>query len=475
MAFKFKFRSLVRKLHGWPAAPVESGCPPSWRPKDIFAKYDVFVHVGAPKAGSSAIQYFLHENAGALAKLGYYYPEHDFDVNRVSGGHARFGRHIWADKDEASARQWVEDQLNAARKKRRILLISAESLFIYPDVLARVLSGFRVRIVIFFRDPLSALFSNYNQAVKRNLEVSRIDEYCTAFLERNDASISGRILQQWISNFSRVNVSVAAYDPVSFSKERLEIKFLRLIGLPEEYFHIFSFPNERINSGYTLSALEFKRMLNTVLDRDKVHENNKIDRCLQAYSDQSSEPRYRLEHVLSGDMYRHLVSKYAAINKYVKETFFSHCEGEYLDYPDPDSLNQDVCRAVAKYTPGFVLGRIVSDHVDVYEYIKECVCAAARNGKFSLDLFSLANLVDVDIDGRRFFSPYFSSAQIEVFRSEEHGQLPDVLREIAISLEQHGQNDAACAVIARARVLRPGGALIQTLHQRILSKVHDCN
>ena len=53
--------------------------------------YDVILHIGAPKTGSSALLNFFLKNREQLASAGYYYPEHGFDVNGISGGHSRLG------------------------------------------------------------------------------------------------------------------------------------------------------------------------------------------------------------------------------------------------------------------------------------------------------------------------------------------------------------------------------------------------
>ena len=46
----------------------------------------IFIHVGPPKTGTSAIQNWFSKNADMLRTKGLFYPEHALDPNGVSSG-----------------------------------------------------------------------------------------------------------------------------------------------------------------------------------------------------------------------------------------------------------------------------------------------------------------------------------------------------------------------------------------------------
>ena len=50
--------------------------------------YDVVLHIGAPKTGTSAIQAYLSAHREQLSEAGYRYPRHPVDENNIGGGHA---------------------------------------------------------------------------------------------------------------------------------------------------------------------------------------------------------------------------------------------------------------------------------------------------------------------------------------------------------------------------------------------------
>ena len=78
--------------------------------KNTRKNYDVIIHIGAPKTGSSALQKFFIENQAILGELGFHYPNHSLDENGISGGHSDLALKLIDKKDE-EAKEFTESSV----------------------------------------------------------------------------------------------------------------------------------------------------------------------------------------------------------------------------------------------------------------------------------------------------------------------------------------------------------------------------
>lgn len=128
----------------------------------------VFIHLGPPKTGTSAIQAWLHANGKALAKEGIYYPEHGADVNGVSSGNFE---HVISYEAKQSTHYFDLNKLRSLlshfnNSDSRVLLLSSEHFFYYllwffslvPDA----------QYIFYIRHPLALAESGFHQEVKRH-------------------------------------------------------------------------------------------------------------------------------------------------------------------------------------------------------------------------------------------------------------------------------------------------------------------
>ena len=121
---------------------------------------DVIFHIGAPKTGSTAIQKFCLENRETLKEHGLYYPNHGVDKNGISGGHSSLGQALIENRlDDAAT--ILGNYVKEAKDDNCVLLLSAESIFYSPDKLTVILGNLKYKVVVFYRAPQEALYSNY--------------------------------------------------------------------------------------------------------------------------------------------------------------------------------------------------------------------------------------------------------------------------------------------------------------------------
>ena len=286
------------------------------------------LHIGAPKTGTSALQFFLKENRRALARHGYYYPWHRLDRNRVSGGHASLGTALLKG-DHAHARHLVRKWLRAAHRRDATLLLSAESLYDQYDAIAELFADTDTWIIAYFRDPIEALISNHNQVVKRHSAKVTLEQYLREQLQRTRDNVSGQTLFRWLERFPRERLRVLPYWADHFPGGRIEYSFLQSLGIDPAHRNAFALPKRRINTSYTNAALEMKRLLNHVIDRSEAKLLKDIDLVLQDLSD----------HTPPGDAKRAVVAP------------ATHAALEEVFRPSNDAIKAELLRDVP---PGFL-------------------------------------------------------------------------------------------------------------------------
>ncbi|NCC94764.1 MAG: hypothetical protein EOM10_16105, partial [Opitutae bacterium] len=136
----------------------------------------LYLHIGAPKTGSTALQRGLADSRESLLESGILYPE---AASRAGGHHdlafLLHGRYPeWAIPQDAPLETlWAELEAEVGAHSGDVIL-SSENFYLYPapEALARLMEAsepfrrFRVRVVVYVRPQEAAVESWYNQAVK---------------------------------------------------------------------------------------------------------------------------------------------------------------------------------------------------------------------------------------------------------------------------------------------------------------------
>ena len=424
---------------------------------------DLVLHIGAPKAGSSALQAFLQVNRSLLSKAGFYYPEHRYDRNNVSGGHAVLGKAL-VNKDLNTARDCFQTWLSEAKKKGLCLLLSAESFYGQPIRLNHLTENLKVVVVVYFRDPIESLISTYNQSVKRHFSTHTLKSFARKQLDRDIPEFSGMIIEKWHTEFGLNNLRVLPYIPSAFPDGKIEYSFINTLGISESARPLFSLLPRRINSSYTPSALELKRLFNHVTSSD-TKLSNEIDWCLQAYSDASDEKPLPPRISLSNELFSQFADKFTPSNNYIKNNCIQSYPGGFLVYPQSAI---EPLEATTRKTSSLsqVLIDAFSGEPKIIEQVQRLVLSNRESKPTSsYSLLKLAELLGDDIEQIEMPNQVFSKFQMDVLTSEVSAPA-DLLREIALMLYRFEQYEQAYLVISRALSLRPKGqAIIEAYRQ----------
>ncbi|WP_129788049.1 hypothetical protein [Promicromonospora panici] len=216
----------------------------------------IIVHSGLPKTGTSAVQAWLNTNRAWLAENGIQYPQHAADKNRISSGNAlqvldHSNGQLIASEDKVNKLVSEFEEGEA-----QTLFLSSEYFTPQVTELAALMPR-RTRFILYVRDPLEFLESDYNQRVKR---AGHTAKFVASPNEYGGWLGHGHLYRALDRATDDVNLELRPYHTKLFLGGTLLSDLLSSAGIEVDNRSLPEF--QKINTSYTLHALEFKRALN---------------------------------------------------------------------------------------------------------------------------------------------------------------------------------------------------------------------
>lgn len=175
----------------------------------------LILHAGWHKTGSTAIQQWCARNAAALDAHGVRYP---VDSSLIWDGHHRIPwglgvAHPHADPD-FNAAAWLR---RALRDAPDVLLLSSEDFEFIPErgigTIRTVAEGIELQVIIFIRNVVDYLVSDYQQNVRMDDSRYPHDIYRFAFQYNLHARMDYfGLLQKWAAGLGEEAVTLLQYD-----------------------------------------------------------------------------------------------------------------------------------------------------------------------------------------------------------------------------------------------------------------------
>ena len=231
----------------------------------------VFIHLGPPKTGTSAIQAWLHANSKALAKEGIYYPEHGADVNGVSSGNFE---HVISYEAQQSTHYFDLNKLRALltnfnNSDNRVLLLSSEHFFYYLLWFFSLVPS--AQYIFYIRHPLAIAESGFHQEVKRH---DRIEEFRIG----SPLGFTALNLVEGMAKAFHTQVSFRYFDDSLYEGGSLLSDFAHAINsnidVPSEV--------RKLNTQYSPGAVKLMMACNEFATKTL---RNNLDKFLQQYSE----------------------------------------------------------------------------------------------------------------------------------------------------------------------------------------------
>ena len=233
----------------------------------------IYLHIGMPKTGTTALQHLCHANAKLLAEHGILYPK----AGSMSGAHHLFAYSLWKRKvywwqggSCTSPRAVLEEMISEADQCNcDNILISSELLMYLPregttELLVDALSDFDVKIICYVRRMDRFLCSAVRQTIKAlsgQFSIDAINKGKSIPVLDHVLDMRG-YLAEWLAAFPTENFILRPYEKSQLQNNDIQADFLRILGL--ELTDDFAVSRQNPNPRMTNDALEYKRLINIV-------------------------------------------------------------------------------------------------------------------------------------------------------------------------------------------------------------------
>jgi len=241
------------------------------------------LHIGANKTGTSSIQRMLVENAQALSRAGWCYP--DFHLQHCA--HHPLAYTLAGHPTRGLAEGWRGAWGQATADPAKRYVISSELFFrnVPPQAAAQLFPPGETRIVLYLREHLGYLASWYAQAVQeRNLTAS-FDDYIRLFPQAFDT-----FLKRWEAVYGAGAITLRPFRRDAFPDGDIRADFLAQMGGVDG----IQMPEADSNLTISGNLLFFKRLLNHVMTYDEAYTHPIPDE-FGAYADLTQTFRGRFE------------------------------------------------------------------------------------------------------------------------------------------------------------------------------------
>lgn len=182
----------------------------------------LWLHIGLPKTGSSAIQAYLRQHRAALSDIGVFYataPNEDDDPLAISSGNASRLARLLTGADGLKPRPGEDPFADFAphfiSATDPVSIVSSEALAAIPaDAMTRLrddaIGDRPVRILALVRDIYGHALSSWRQVIKRHGHQGGFVDFCRGY---DNPQV--KVIEAYARVFGREAVSVLHYDSIA--------------------------------------------------------------------------------------------------------------------------------------------------------------------------------------------------------------------------------------------------------------------
>ncbi|MDY3853732.1 MAG: hypothetical protein SO170_02035 [Butyribacter sp.] len=300
----------------------------------------LYLHIGTPKTGTSAIQVFMGKNRHILKKKGVCYPDFRLEFPGIGANrNAHFLVHRYFDKNK---KRDYEAEKSIQEKAFSLLL---ENLSRYDKVVMSdegIWNGFE-----FFEDFWKKLYQKITDAgheLKVIVYLRRQDVFIQSYWAQQVKETSTMTFQQFIEKkryekchldydvsleqianvIGNNNMIVRVYEKGQYYGNSLVSDFLHIIGL--EMDDSFCAPDIMVNQSISGISLEIKRILNTMPEY-KEKRNFLVDYLRKLSSQENKASDFSRTATFLPEQQQSFMAQYEKGNELVAKQYLKKADG----------------------------------------------------------------------------------------------------------------------------------------------------
>jgi hypothetical protein len=312
-------------------------------PDDNMSK-KLFVHIGANKTGSSAVQRFLSMNNLALRAEGIVVPDNGFRVVDKIEGH-----HVWGFQDllksAAEGRRQLEDAIDAidlAYPNATTILLSAENLTAdpaAPSLFEGLVERYDTKVIIYIRRQDEYILSSWQQW---NSKLSA-DFWAWVISVVGVLGNWRAYLENWETVIPRDDITVRIFERSKLEGGDVIADFYSMLGTSKP-LSALAFPEGTVNPSFSDAIVDLVKG-NELIFRN-AHDNDFYNFVVKMTGDKYMKTARQSSITFS--QRRSILKKYKQQNAWIKKAYFPHIRGQLFsppderdyDYVSPDDIGQ---------------------------------------------------------------------------------------------------------------------------------------
>ncbi|MCR5453003.1 MAG: hypothetical protein K6F00_10275 [Lachnospiraceae bacterium] len=307
---------------------------------------EIYIHVGVPKTGTSAIQCFIDNHPDVMERYSIGYPS--FDIEYESASSRRNGYLLAHYLDDSEIKEKCLEGIKNCLETHEKVILTDEGIFyrMYksPKLVKKIheaLSplGATLKIIIYLRRQDDFVYSFWSEQAKEKA-APKFEKYLGSF-DKKRINYEHN-LKQMEDVFGKENMIVKIYDRNLFKNNNILSDFMDIFGgeLTEEEIN----GDPRVNVTLKDVCLEAKRRLNKGYDDFKGASNFSVKLLRDIQNEMAEEGKLFDRPFFEAKDRKKFMEYYEKSNAAVAREYFGKNEGEELFAPvsdkevDPENL-----------------------------------------------------------------------------------------------------------------------------------------
>jgi len=296
----------------------------------------LYLHIGAGKCGSSAIQQFLASNVASLRKRGVLLPGRDLvDDGRDCGQHLRF---FEAGVDDECFPDLMVERILALRDiaendDLHSIVISGENLINpkgFSELFEPLIDQLDIKVVAYIRRQDDFMISAWQQ-----WQLKQHDNFWDYYLRQRGRVNWHRQLEPWRRRYGRDNTIVRRYSPATLIGGDVIADFCDVLTLDLADFEKTGPANRSLHERFNVLANKYRHEL-----FESIHDN-RFYNFLEDTLGERAYKNYRGSSLLTLSQRRLIMADHAGVNETLRAEYFPQMEEGTL-FPVPTDADVHV-------------------------------------------------------------------------------------------------------------------------------------